>query len=62
MLLRVAQRYLEDGTRITSDDALLDVAVTLPLLTWTDAITDGRNLSRTFGLAAVASQLAPERF
>jgi hypothetical protein len=61
-LLRVAQRYLKDGTPISSDDAVLDVAVTLPLLSWTDGITDGRNLSRTFGLAAVASHLAPERF
>ena len=62
MLLRVAQRYLEDGTRITDDDAVLDVALTLPLLSWTDGITDGSNLFKTFNLAAFASELAPERF
>jgi hypothetical protein len=62
MLLRVAQRYLEDGTRITHDDAVLDVALTLPPLSWTDGITDGNNLFKTFNLAAFASELAPERF
>jgi hypothetical protein len=39
-----------------------DVALTLPLLSWTDGITDGASILKTFNLAAVAAELTPERF
>jgi hypothetical protein len=62
MLLRLAQHYVGDSIRIADDTAVRDVALTLPLLSWTDGITDGASLVKTFNLAAVASELAPERF
>jgi hypothetical protein len=62
MMQRIAQQYAGDSINIAEDAAVHDVALTLPLLSWTDGITDGKRLITTFNLAAVASELAPERF
>lgn len=61
-MLRLAQHYASNDMSIADDPVVLDAALTLPLLSWTDGITDGKCLIKTFHLAAIASELAPERF
>ena len=39
-----------------------DVALALPLLSWSDGITDGARIARTFSLAAATADLSAERF
>lgn len=62
MLFRVGARHFEDHNQFAKDREIQDIATTLPLLSWTDGITDGTSLVRTFNLTAVASELPPERF
>jgi hypothetical protein len=62
MMQRVAQHYVGDSVSLADDADARDVALTLPLLSWTDGITDGKRLITSFNLAAAASELAPERF
>lgn len=62
MMARLAQGYFEDPASNPDDDVVRDVALTLPLLSWQDGITDGSRLARTFNLAAAASGLSAERF
>jgi hypothetical protein len=62
MMARIAQGYFEDRDHLPDDIVVRDVALTLPLLSWNDGITDGASLARTFNLAAAASELSAERF
>ena len=62
MLLSVAQKYLGPEVDLTSDEEVRDVALTLPLLSWEDGITDGKRLAFTFTLAVAAAELPAERF
>lgn len=59
---RVASHYLGTPTDINQDESVCDVALTLPLLSWSDGITEGRRHTATFHLAAAAAELPPERF
>jgi hypothetical protein len=61
MMQRVAQHYVGDSFSVADDPVVHDVALTLPLLSWTDGITGGKSLIKSFHLAAFASELPPER-
>jgi hypothetical protein len=62
MLGRFASHYFEEPTDVDRDEAAQDVALSLPLLSWSDGITDGSKLLRTFSLAAATAELPAERF
>jgi hypothetical protein len=62
MLLQIADRYVQERSLLDLDETARDVALTLPLLSWSDGITDGSRLVRTFSLAAAVAELPPERF
>jgi hypothetical protein len=59
MLLRVARSFVDDEQAELARD---EVALTLPLMSWDDGITDGSRFVRTFSLAAAAAELPAERF
>lgn len=62
MMLRLANHYFEDQIDLARDDVARDVALTLPLMSWTDGITDGTKLVATFNVAAATAELSAERF
>jgi hypothetical protein len=62
VLLQIGGRYVQEQVDLTSDAAARDLALTLPLLSWSDGITDGARLVRTFSLAAAVADLPAQRF
>jgi hypothetical protein len=62
MLLRFGQHYFERPVDTVNDEAVRDVALTLPLMSWADGITDGANIGRTFSLAAAVAEHPAEGF
>lgn len=62
VLEHAAASYVDAGARPPEDKEVQAVLRTLPLLSWSDGITDGRRFSMTLTLAAAASELEAERF
>jgi hypothetical protein len=62
LLWRAGASCFENGERLAENEAAREFAITLPLLSWCDGITNGRSLARTFSLAAAASELSADRF
>jgi hypothetical protein len=58
---RVGESYWDEAPPPDRPE-IRDLAFTLPLLSWTDGITDGRKLLSTLHLVASSARLPPERF
>jgi hypothetical protein len=61
-LLRVGESYFEAKAEVSNDPIREDLARTLPLMSWADGITNGKNLLVSLTLIAATARGAPEQF
>lgn len=62
MLLELGKTFFDPGAPASDDPLRADLARTIPLMSWTDGITDGRRLMRSLGLIAATARGGPEQF
>jgi hypothetical protein len=62
MVRRMGEGYFDPGAAKTDDPLRDELVRTLPLMSWTDGMTDGKKVLRSLSLIAASARGGPEQF
>lgn len=62
MARKIGESYFDPSVERVDDPVRDDLVRTLPRMSWTDGITDGKKLMRSLCLVAASARGAPEQF